>query len=97
MKLPIPKDDWSDDWKALYNYDLMHLSNRTYEDLLKTSSFKNWSKIGFKLQRKSYKRRLNAVLHEISKIIQPPASILDIGAAEGDFANLKMTPLGMFC
>lgn len=94
MKLPKPEADWPSDWKTLYNYDQMQffrgdsplafLESTSFPQPTDQEAFQAWH---------SYQRRFHRTIDLVAKYCDPPASVLDIGAAEGNF-SLTLAQMG---
>jgi len=87
MKLPEPEADWPSDWKTLYNYDAMQFfRGDSLVTFLESTSFpRRTDQEAFQAWR-HYQRRFHRTIDLVAKYCDPPASVLDIGAAEGNFA-----------
>jgi 2-polyprenyl-6-hydroxyphenyl methylase/3-demethylubiquinone-9 3-methyltransferase len=88
MHLPKPDSTWSEDWRTLYNFDVMQFFGGRHADLLHSAQFGERGTQEFRNAARAYRRRLDAVLAEIKKWVSPPASIIDLGAAQGNFSLL---------
>lgn len=69
MRRPTPQADWSEDWRALYHYDLLEVFGSTADRVL-TGMFKS---------------RFRAITDLIEERVLPGATVLDVGAAQGNF------------
>ncbi len=77
MRLPQYNEQWPESWKSSYNYDCEEFFGPI-----------RW--LGYHY---SYRRRFHVTLELIQKAAPPPARVLDIAAAQGNF-SLALADLG---
>ena len=77
MKRPTPAPDWPETWRNSYHYDLLEV-------------FGEETDRGYAY---SYELRLAETLKMVQRVIKPPARILDVAAAQGNF-SLKLAEMG---
>jgi 2-polyprenyl-3-methyl-5-hydroxy-6-metoxy-1,4-benzoquinol methylase len=93
MKLPVPEAHWSDTIRCAYNYFVMGSSNEPPSSLIFSNDWKSRNVSEFYLFRQQYQKRISLTISEIGSCLPPPASVLDIGGAQGGLA-LPLAALG---
>lgn len=79
MHEPIPQHDWPESWKLSYQYDLNEVFGRGADSDPRYAY--------------AYRLRRRKALGLLTAVLQPPASILDVAAAQGNF-TLALAELG---
>jgi 2-polyprenyl-3-methyl-5-hydroxy-6-metoxy-1,4-benzoquinol methylase len=79
MRLPAPEPDWPASWRTSYEYDTLELVPGEPR-----------REHGYVY---SYRRRRAVALTFVRRVAKPPASVVDIGAAQGNF-TLSLAELG---
>lgn len=77
MKQPIPQDSWPESWKSSFPYDLQEV-------------FGQYAHRGYAY---AYQNRRDHALALVRAAAAPPASILDVAAAQGNF-SLALAEMG---
>ena len=78
MKRIFKEENWSENWKSTYSYDLLEVYNEPKKDL------------GYAY---AYENRRNHTLGLIKDAVKPGSKILDVAAAQGNF-SLLLAELG---
>ncbi|HMC86672.1 MAG TPA: methyltransferase domain-containing protein [Chitinophagaceae bacterium] len=78
MKRIFKNEDWKENWKSTYIYDLLEVYNETDENL------------GYAY---AYENRRNHTLELVKSVVRPGDKILDVAAAQGNF-SLLLAELG---
>jgi 2-polyprenyl-6-hydroxyphenyl methylase/3-demethylubiquinone-9 3-methyltransferase len=70
MKAVTPRPDWPDSWKYSHPYDLLEV-------------FGSLENPGYRL---AYETRRASALNALARLMPPPARVLDVAAAQGNFS-----------
>ncbi len=77
MKRPTPTEAWPESWKMSYRFDLLEVYDEP-------------SSLGYVY---AYQVRKQEAIRLITQIVKPPAHILDVAAAQGNF-SLALAEMG---
>src|SRR6185312_3268490 len=82
MRVQIARSD-SEELKSLYNYHVMGSTLEPPSALIESQVFPKRTDRDFYIYRRQYQERIHRITAAITRHVKAPATILDVGAAQG--------------